>query len=210
MIGGRRFAVAIAVAAAVMLLAGTAYAGALTAQPRQSMASFAGCGTGPVAGMHATMWESLAVGLGMTVQGLDAALSDGSSLADVAAQQGIDSGELAGRMLAAMEMALDEQVAQGALSLAEAQAMLDLARIHMTPERIALMGSSDAHMVGPWGGGLNMSAMHRSMHGEDISFDIDSMREDMQEEWGRRWGPCHEDPIDGAEYQPRRMMGRAV
>jgi hypothetical protein len=191
-IDGRRLTVVAVVAAAVLLLAGTSYAMTLAVQPRQSTDLFAGPESALAASIQETMWESMAIGLGMPAQGLDAAVYSDSGLIDVMVERGFTLAEVAQAMLAAMETALELHVAQGTISPEQAEAMLDLARSQMMPGGIAAMGGTDGTLLGPWGGGIDMG----------------SLRESAPWEWGRRGGPCHDD-IDGAEYQPR-TMGRVL
>ncbi len=152
------------VAAAGLLLAGTAYARSLSVQ-NQDEAANQGCGGGDMGDMHSTMWPSLAKSLGLTTDQLDNELAGGKSLEKIAAEKGISSDKLAEQMLAAMKVALDQQVAQGKLTSEREEAILDGAKKHMTPEHIASMGSMTGSMHGGTGAGSSMDSMHSSMHG---------------------------------------------
>jgi parvulin-like peptidyl-prolyl isomerase len=149
------------VALAAVLVAGTSYARTLVS-PDDEVGQAVGCGGGAAMGdMHSTMWSSLAKALDVTTDQLDKAVAEGKSLPDFALEKGINSEQLSKKMLEAMKGALDEQVASGAISREQADAMIASAGSHMTPEHLSSMGNVGGQMHG----GVDMGSMHSSMHG---------------------------------------------
>jgi len=76
------------------------------------------------AGMHALVWEALAGALGLTPEALQAELEAGQTLAGIAEAQGVATADLAAAMEAAMRAGLEQAVAEGALTQAQADQML--------------------------------------------------------------------------------------
>ena len=186
-----------AVAVAAILLAGTSYAMGLYGHAGQLPAQASGCGGVAMDDMHSTMWNSLASGLGLTSEELTEALSGGQTLLEIANEKGIDEEQLAARMLDAMKAAFDQQVTGGSLTPEQAEAMLETAREHMTPDHVASMAGASGPMSGPshmggWAGGIDMDAMHDSMHGTG-------------EPAG---GSCHGDQPGGTNDPGPNMMSR--
>jgi hypothetical protein len=82
----------------------------------------AGAGMGPIWGEE-TPTTIIAAELGMTVEDVTAALQSGSTLADLAAQQGTSVEALAGALSAAHEAALNDAVAAGTITAEQAEFM---------------------------------------------------------------------------------------
>lgn len=76
------------------------------------------------AGMHALVWDALADALGLTPEALQAELEAGQTLAEIVTAQGVTTTDLAAFMEAAMQAGLEQAVAEGALTQAQADQML--------------------------------------------------------------------------------------
>jgi hypothetical protein len=84
----------------------------------------ADCGRGHGSGHGFRNLDAAAQALGMTVEELRTALRGGKSLAAVAREKGIDPGKLVDALVAQMKARLDEHVASGKNTQAEADQML--------------------------------------------------------------------------------------
>jgi hypothetical protein len=164
-----------------------------------------GCGGLAMGDMHTAVWGSLAASLGMSAAELDEAMAGGVSLLELAQARGLAPEQLAEEMLAAMETALNEQIARGNLTSEQASSLLQAARTHMTPEHLTAMGSMAEHMSG-WSGSFDMNAMHESMHGPGNGFGMGSMHGGMGGQGEPGGGSCHEDEAGETRYPVRSMM----
>lgn len=83
--------------------------------------------------------------LGLTVDELEAALAGGQSMADLMAAQGLDSTALTANAQAAYEAAVQQAVADGVITQAQADAILD-------SDNFGLSGRGEFRGFGPGGG----------------------------------------------------------
>lgn len=75
-------------------------------------------------GMHNLVWDGLADALGLTQDELNARLSSGQTLAQIAEAQGVTQEELAAALEASVKAGLDQAVADGVLTREQADWML--------------------------------------------------------------------------------------
>ena len=75
-------------------------------------------------GMHTLVWEAVANALGITTDELNAELTNGKSLADLAEEKGLDRAALVTELESAHEAGLSQAVADGVLTQDQANAML--------------------------------------------------------------------------------------
>lgn len=75
-------------------------------------------------GMHSIVWKGLADTLGLTPDELSAQIKSGKTITEIAASKGISKEQLAASLESSVKAGLDKAVADGALTRAEADAML--------------------------------------------------------------------------------------
>jgi hypothetical protein len=75
-------------------------------------------------GMHTLVWDALANALGLTNDELNAELTSGKTLAELAAQNGLDRAALVAELESAHKTGLAQAVADGVLTQEQADAML--------------------------------------------------------------------------------------
>ena len=102
-------------AAGTGMMNGTGYAGNMAAM-HQWMTSNNG--------MHTVVWNALAEKLGLTTDELNAQLAQGQTLAQIAETKGVSQSDLAQALQTAMKTGLDQAVAAGTLTQAQADQML--------------------------------------------------------------------------------------
>ena len=112
-------------------------------------------------GMHTLVWESLAEALGLTTDELNAELSSGKTLAQIAEEQGVSQEQLAASLETAVQAGLEQAVADGVLTQEQADAML----AHMAGNygwMIAQMGSNMGAGAGYGPGGCHGNGVPQS------------------------------------------------
>ena len=110
-------------------------------------------------GMHTKVWDALAAALDVTPEALQAELGAGQSLAAIANAQGVDLAELAAVLEAAMQAGLEEAVADGALTQAQADQMLAAMAGRYTWMIQHMASDQMSSMMGPgFGGGCHTSS----------------------------------------------------
>ncbi len=93
-------------------------------------------------GMHTLVWNSLAEGLGLTPEEFNARLESGQTLAQIAEAQGISQEQLAATLEVSVKTGLEQAVAEGVLTQAQAEAMLD----HMDGNYAWMLAQMGSHM----------------------------------------------------------------
>ena len=101
-------------------------------------------------GYHGTMSGLLAEALGMTLDQLSAALAEGKTIVEIAADKGVSLEDLVAALIAPRAEYLSQAVANGDLTQEQADWMLEEMTEHMT-WRLENMG------IGSYGGGCGMS-----------------------------------------------------
>ncbi len=74
-------------------------------------------------GLHTVVWNALAQKLGLTTDELNAQLAQGQTLAQIAEAKGVSQADLAQTLQTAMQAGLDQAVAAGTLTQAQADQM---------------------------------------------------------------------------------------
>jgi hypothetical protein len=105
-------------------------------------------------GMHTPVWEGLAKALGMTVEELDAELSSGKTLLQIAEEQNVSQEELAAALEKSVQEGLDQAVADGVLTQEQADALL----AHMAGNYGWMITHMGAYMGAPMGRGPGFGA----------------------------------------------------
>lgn len=109
-------------------------------------------------GMHTTVWNGLAEALGLTPEELNAQLASGQTLAQIAEAQGVSQEELAAALEASVKAGLEQAVADGVLTQAQADQMLS----QMTGN----FGGMIAQMGAPMGAGMGFGP--NNCHGANV------------------------------------------
>jgi len=105
-------------------------------------------------GMHDLVWGGLADALGLTQDDLNARLAGGETLAQVAEAQGVTQADLAAALETSVKAGLDQAVADGALTQAQADQMLS----HMA-------GNYEWMLTQMGTGGMGFGAGNGNCHG---------------------------------------------
>jgi hypothetical protein len=103
-------------------------------------------------GMHTLVWDRLAEALGLTTDELNAELSSGKTLAQIAEKQGISQEELSVTLETTVQAGLKKAVAEGVLTQEQADSM----RAHMSGNYAWMLTQMGTHMgtgydLGPGG-----------------------------------------------------------
>ena len=117
-------------------------------------------------GYRGTMPSILAEELGMTQDELSAALADGKTVAELAAEQGLSLDDLVAALTAQRAEALSQAVADGTLTQEQADSMLEQMAEHMTwqLENVGLGGYGGGG-CGMRGGGQSLQGSGRGYRG---------------------------------------------
>lgn len=107
-------------------------------------------------GMHTIVWDRLAVALGLTSDELNAELTSGKTLAQIAEEQGISQQELSAALETAVKDGLDDAVKDGILTQEQASAMLD----HMAGNYEWMLDRMGSYMGA--GDGLGFGGCHEN------------------------------------------------
>ena len=105
-------------------------------------------------GMHTLVWDSLAEALDLTTDELNAELSSGKTLVQIAEEQGVSQEELSVALKSAVQAGLEKAVTEGALTQEQADAILS----HMSGNYIRMLDQMGSHMgagVGPGSDGCH-------------------------------------------------------
>lgn len=105
-------------------------------------------------GMHTLVWDGLADALDLTTDELNAELTSGKTLAEIAEAQGVSEDELAAALETSVKAGLEKAVADGVLTQEEADWML------------SQMGGNYAWMIGHMGSaGFGPGGCHGGFNG---------------------------------------------
>ena len=109
-------------------------------------------------GMHTLVWDSLAEALGLTTDELNAELSSGKTLAQIAEEREVSQEELSVALETAVQAGLEKVVAEGALTQEQADAMLP----HMSGNYTRMLDQMGSHM------GAGVEPGFDGCHGNDV------------------------------------------
>lgn len=145
-------------------------------------------GSGPASGWHGATHEAVAQALGISSEELSAARAEGKTVAQIAAERGVDLDTVTAAALQSHMQALDAQVQAGRLTQAQADAMQAQMSAHLGAMFSGQYGSG-------WGMGLGMMGAGH-MHGPGQMGGPEHMSGP-----GAMWGPG---PMWGPGYGPQR------
>lgn len=121
----------------------------------------AGWGYGPMAGFAGAQHEAIARALGMTVDELYAARQEGKTVAQLAAERGVDLETVVAAALEVHKQALDALVAAGRLTQAQADLMLAHAEANIRAHFAGTYGPAYGPGMMGRGFGPGYGPMHR-------------------------------------------------